>query len=68
MVYARCPAISREQYEHLNLVNMGYERDVEMGYHYMSSSKNNILPVLVRHNALSVSDWKLLLAECGLNF
>ncbi len=59
MMYRRCPAISREQFEHKQLVDMGYEKDVELGYHYMS---------LTRHNALSVSDWKLLLAECGLNF
>lgn len=68
MMYGRSPAISREQYEHIQLVDMGYEKDIELGYPYMSPTKNNILPVLTRHNALSVSDWKLLLAECGLNF
>ena len=68
MMYARCPAISREHYEHNQFVELGYERDVELGYLYMSPEKNNIIPILTRHNALSVSDWKLLLAECGLNF
>ncbi len=68
MMYARCPAISREQYEHINLASMGYEKDLELGYPYMTTTNNNILPVLTRHNALGVSDWKLLLAECGLNF
>ena len=67
-MYGRCPAISREQYEHVQLSMMGCEKDLEMGYPYMSQEKNNILPFLVRHNALSVSDWKILLAECGLNF
>lgn len=68
MMYARCPAISREHYEHNQFVELGYERDLELGYLYMSPEKNNIIPILTRHNALSVSDWKLLLAECGLNF
>jgi len=68
MMYGRCPAISREQYEHIQLVDTGYEMDVELGYQYMSLSNNNTLPVLMRHNALGVSDWKLLLDECGLNF